>query len=309
MGAVNGDSKSALKSASLFFNISRKGIIFQKFTFYFFIGSVWLYRGRRALEALKLIPTIHSIKNNISTGQDLATIILPARNEANNIRGCVDSLLNQDYSNLQIIVVNDRSTDETENILKSMNIPLISTSAPGPQSFHKIAYLNTSTTPDGWTGKNFAIHSAISEAKGKWLLFTDADTRHETTSLSSSIDHAATHDISCLTLLPRCITKGFFEKLIQPCAMGLLGLWFPMEKVNQPRTKEYFGNGQYLLIEKKLYHEIGGHEKVKSEFLEDYALARNVKEETHEQTDSHTHGERDKNFLRYTRTLERDTQH
>ncbi len=251
--------------------------------FFILTAIVWLYRGRRALAAVHSIPKIipHPYAPSKGNQDPLVTVIVPAKNEEKNIASCITALLHQDYPNIQIIVANDNSTDQTEAILKSLATPEILLEKIGseaPNFTPRLTYFNCPATPPGWTGKNYAIHTAISKATGQWFLFTDADTRHDVHSISSALEHARSRDISFLTLLPRCLAESFFEHLIQPLAMGYLGLWFPMEKVNQPKSKKYFANGQYLLIERKLYEKIGGHDRVRSEFLEDFALMKRAKE-------------------------------
>lgn len=118
----------------------------------------------------------------------------------------------------------------------------------------------------------------MQHAKGEWLLFTDADTRHEPESVSAVVAHARSRGLRFLSLLPRCLTNGLIEDIIQPSAMVFLGLWFPIQKINDPHSSVYFANGQYLLMERKLYEEIEGHAKVKEEFLEDFALMKNAKQ-------------------------------
>ncbi len=226
------------------------------------IAGAWIYRCWRLLRTLLLAPVLSPFKDKEPAPEPpLVSIIIPAKNEEKNIRCCVEKLLAQDYPRFELIAVNDNSTDQTESILKALGT----------------VYVNAPPTPPGWTGKNFAIHSGLLKAKGSWLLFTDADTRHEKTSLSAAIHYARSERIQLLTLLPRCLMGSFMEYMIQPFAMAMLGLWFPIEKINSPDSPLFFANGQYLLIDRSLYEKMGGHESVRGEFLEDFALMKKAK--------------------------------
>ena len=216
----------------------------------------WSYRIARLRQSLAWMPLINP--GSRPARKDKVSVMIPMKNEENNARACVEALLKQDYPNFEIMVVNDRSTDKTGEILKALSL------CHPERSEGSIIYIENQTpTPEGWTGKNFAIHQGISKASGDWLLFTDADTRHEPVSLSAAIAHAQAKDLEFLTLLPRCLCETFLEKMMQPIAMAMLGLWFPIQKINDPDSKIYFGNGQYLLIKRKLYEKLGGHEGVK----------------------------------------------
>lgn len=223
--------------------------------------------GRRASLALRILSDVPSIKpmpagNN--TLRKKVTVMIPAKNEEKNIRNCVERFLAQDHPDLEIVVANDHSTDLTGDILQSFG--------------DQIKVVNVPPTPAGWTGKNYALHSALSAATGQWFLFTDADTRHEPSSVSASLKHADQYELKFLTLLPRCLATSLPEKIIQPTAMGFTGLWFPPDQVNDPHSPVYFGNGQYILIERKHYEKLGGHSAVRGEFLEDFALMKKSKD-------------------------------
>ncbi len=240
------------------------------FWFLIVTTAVWLYRIRVSLNALRQIPRVMPVA--LKDSGEWVTVVVPAKNEELNIKDCVEALRNQTYKNLQVLVVNNGSTDKTEAILRELDVPLAG------EKECRVVYLNSPETPAGWTGKNFAIHSAIPYARGSWLLFTDADTRHEPSSIASSLEHAKSHDLEFLSLLPRCITASFFEHMVQACAMGFLGLWFPIPRVNDPKSALYFANGQYLLMKRTLYEKTGGHIAVKDAFLEDFALMKKSKE-------------------------------
>lgn len=236
----------------------------------------WIYRSVRALSELKTAPTLSPAK--IPGKRDRVSILVPAKNEAKNIADCVHPLLAQLREGDELLVINNGSTDGTEAILKELGaaeIKAVSRLARVAPSFR---YLNTPPTPEGWTGKNYALHLGIDYAAGDWILFTDADTRHAPRSLDAALAFAEGHQLDLLTLLPRCITGSFWEELIQPCAMAYMGLWFPIRKTNDPHSKVHFANGQYLLVRKEHHQKIGGHDGVKEAFLEDFALMKKTKE-------------------------------
>jgi chlorobactene glucosyltransferase len=215
---------------------------------------VWIFRALHLLTTLR--KTARLTPSDSYNPEGFVSVLIPAKNEEKNIRTCIESLKAQDYKALEIIVINDNSSDQTEPILKSMG------------QF----YVSCPPCPEGWTGKTHAIHCGVSHAKGEWLLFTDADTRHQPHGLRTALTHAQKNNLQFLTLLPFCLTGSFLEKLIQPMAMAFLGLWFSMEKVNDPKSPLYFANGQFLMMHRSLYEKVGGHKAVAKEFLEDFGL-------------------------------------
>ena len=236
----------------------------------------WIYRSWRALSELKQAPLITPdpqaprLKN--------VSILIPAKNEEKNIAACLNSLLPQLRERDEIIVINNCSRDRTETILQELGAQEITLGDLPTDPMIKLKYLNTPETPGEWTGKNFALHLGIYYVSGDWLLFTDADTRLQPGSVNATISFAEKNRVDLLTLLPRCLTEGFWEHLLQPCAMAYTGLWFPVRKINDPASKVYFGNGQYILTRKDHYQRIGGHAAVKEAFLEDFALMKKTKE-------------------------------
>lgn len=254
----------------------------------------WLYRGFRSLSELAKAPVLRAQVSGTGPCSEsgsvpiflrgTVTILIPAKNEEKNIADCVRPLLTQLREGDEVIVINNCSTDRTEAILNELGAKKIQDQTPLPPPLQKgerggfLYYLNTPLTPDGWTGKNFALHLGMFYASGHWLLFTDADTRHQPGSLDASVGFAEKNSVDLLTLLPRCLAQGFWENVIQPPAMGYMGLWFPLQKINDPRSKTYFANGQYLLLRREHYQKIGGHSGVKEAFLEDFALMKKTKE-------------------------------
>jgi chlorobactene glucosyltransferase len=244
-----------------------------------FILAGWIYRSWRSLSELKFAPTLKLTGSPVRHGR--VSVLIPAKNEEKNIADCVKPFLAQLRGGDEVIVINNCSTDRTEAILKELGATEIQENTLS-ENFNGtsplLRYLNTPPTPKGWTGKNFALHLGVKHASGDWFLFTDADTRHEPGSVDASLSFAEEKKLDLLTLLPRCLAHGFWEATIQPCAMGYMGLWFPVRKINDPKSKVYFGNGQYLLVRTGHYRLIEGHDGVKESFLEDFALMKKTKE-------------------------------
>ena len=241
-----------------------------------FILAGWIYRSWRSLSELKQAPTLKLTES--ASRQGKVSILIPVKNEETNIANCVKPLLVQLREGDELLIINNCSEDRTEAVLKELGAVEIRSEDPPARSHAKFKYLNTPSTPVEWTGKNFALHLGIEHVTGDWLFFTDADTRHEPGSLNIALAFAEERKLDLLTLLPRCLAHGFWEEVIQPCMMGYMGLWFPVQKINDPKSKVYFGNGQYLLIRAEHYRRIGGHEDVKEAFLEDFALMKKTKE-------------------------------
>src|SRR5215471_9195381 len=190
------------------------------------------------------------------------SVIIPARNEEASLRACLESLVSQNGVEFEVIVVNDHSTDRTREIA---------------ESFPKVRVIEAGPLPAGWTGKNNAVATGAREARGQWLLFTDADTVHSTGSLARAIAEANQNKADMLSYSPEQITLGFWEVAVLPVVFAELARQYPPSKVSDPKSPEAAANGQYILIHRETYDAIGGHAAVASEILEDVALARRVK--------------------------------
>jgi len=192
------------------------------------------------------------------------TVIVPARNEQDCLTACLASLVAQSEEvfllgrDWELVVVDDHSTDRTVEI------------ACG---YAGVTVLEALKLEAGWTGKANAVWTAARRARGRWLLFTDADTIHEPGDLRRALHEAARHKARVMSYSPRQIVTGFAQRALMPLVYSELALAYPPSKVSDPKEFVAAANGQFLLVEREAYRRIGGHEAVAGEVLEDVALA------------------------------------
>jgi chlorobactene glucosyltransferase len=203
----------------------------------------------------------------------LVSIIVPARNEERNIRRCVTSLLDQNYKNYEVIVVDDGSTDDTPRILEN----IIQTHPQGS----RLWVLRLRELPRGWAGKPHAIHKGTQEAHGEWLLFTDADTWHAPNALQCALAWATEEGSDLFSLGTEQVLRGFWEKVLMPMAYLGISMMYPVKKVNDPLSPVAIANGQYILIRRAVYDLLGGYARpeLRNTLIDDRDLARLVKQQ------------------------------
>jgi glycosyltransferase involved in cell wall biosynthesis len=192
------------------------------------------------------------------------TVIVPARNEEDCLGACLESLVAQSEKvfelgkDWELIVVDDHSTDRTGEIARG---------------FAGVTVLEAGKLERGWTGKANAVWTAARRARGKWLLFTDADTIHEPGNLHRAMHEAAKHKAGMLSYSPRQIVSGVVQRSLMPLVFCELALSYPPLKVSDPKERIAAANGQFLLVEREAYRRLGGHPSVADKVLEDVELA------------------------------------
>jgi len=207
-----------------------------------------------------------------SKSSPLVSVIVPARNEERNIRRCVTSLLEQDYGNYEVIIVDDDSTDGTEHVLDEI-------AQIHPQQ-NRLYILRLRELPEGWTGKPHALHAGVQEARGDWLLFTDADTCHEPYALRSTVTQATANQLDLLSLVTRQELPGFWNKVLMPMAYLGISMQYPINKVNDPSSSIAIANGQFILLRRSVYERLGGYARpdLRETLIDDRDLAHVVKQ-------------------------------
>ena len=198
----------------------------------------------------------------------LVSIIVPARNEAVNISVCLASLLNSEYPDFEIIVVDDGSSDGTDDIVRIL----------AEHSDGRVHLVNGEPLPPGWLGKPWACWQGYRRARGDLLLFTDADTRHEERLLGHAVGALTRHSADMTSVMPRQLMVGLWERLILPHIFAMISLrYINMERVNRTRTPRHaIANGQFILIRREAYEAIGGHEGMRAEVVEDQRIAQRL---------------------------------
>ena len=194
------------------------------------------------------------------------SVCIPARNEALNIGACVQAVLNSDWPELEIIVVDDRSDDDTGEVARSV--------ANGDS---RLRVIDGVEPPSGWAGKPWACFRAAKESKGAWLIFVDADVRLDPKAIQAIVETAAQHNLSMLSLFGTWIVEGFWESVLVPAVGWLIRGAIDLDKVNDISQVEAFANGQCIAMRRDSYFGVEGHQSVKDQVLEDVRFAEVVK--------------------------------
>ncbi len=192
------------------------------------------------------------------------SVIVPARNEADVLRPCLESLLAQSEPGFavaedwELLLVDDGSTDATRSIALGLA---------------DVTVLDPEPLQPGWTGKANAVWTAARKSQGEWLLFTDADTIHTPGNLQRAMHEAQHAGVVMLSYSPRQVVTGLWQRALMPLIFSELALAYPPEKVSDPSSRVAAANGQFLMVQRDAYFQVGGHSAVSGSLLEDVDLA------------------------------------
>ncbi len=201
----------------------------------------------------------------------LVSILVPARNEASRIlEVAIRSIANQDYPNFEIIVVDDRSTDDTYAILES-----IASAVP------RVRAIRGTKLPAGWAGKPWALEQAKRASTGTWILATDADVIFEPAAVRAAMTVAFRRRLDAVTLLPDIGTGNFWTRIVMPVAAWMIAVVLPVDKTNDPSSPVALGCGGFFLIRRSVHDAIGGYLAIRDQVIDDVATARALKAAGH----------------------------
>jgi glycosyltransferase involved in cell wall biosynthesis len=200
------------------------------------------------------------------TDPPLVSAIIPAKDEEAVLAECLAAVSAQTYPRLEILVIDDRSTDRTDEIAREF-----------AARDARLRVLTNNQLPAGWTGKTYVLQRAAGQSRGDWLWFLDADTVHAPEFLGVMMEYARSNRAALVSLLPELTCETFWEQLVQPLGGIVLMQSFPLHKVNDDRSRLAFANGQSILVDRQAYLAAGGHEAVRNRFVEDIGMAQKVK--------------------------------
>ena len=192
------------------------------------------------------------------------SVVIPALNEQNAVESSLKSVLAQDYPGLEVIVLNDRSTDCTGEILDRMQ-----------GIYPQLRVIHIDTLPAGWLGKNHALYLGAQKARGEWLLFTDADVEFEPGALAAAVNYAVQHGLEHLTAIPQMTAKGTLLKSFVAAFMLLFS--YKVLRFSGRLTDEHIGLGAFNLLRRGAYEAVGGHVPIALRPDDDLMLGKLVK--------------------------------
>ena len=254
--------------------------------FYWIAGTIlalaWL---SRIVDAAIGMPSVADISTPewdrdpiTPAGNPRVSIIVPARNEEEDIEQCLTSLLELDYDNYQVIAVDDRSTDRTGEIMDRVSQKLHVPAKNARREGHSILQvIHHRELPSSWLGKTHAMWTAANLADGDWLLFTDGDVRFKPDSLRRALAYAEAQSADHVVLFPQMIMKSAGESMMIAFFQTMFVFGHRPWKVADPKSRDHMGVGAFNLIRRSAYEAVGTYKALRMEVLDDMKLGKVVK--------------------------------
>lgn len=195
------------------------------------------------------------------------SVVVPARNEERQVRACLDALVQQTYPDMEIILVDDRSTDATGQIADEL----------AAASNGRITVLHLTECPPDWLGKCNALSMGAAQATGKFILFTDGDVLMEPTTVARAVAYLAAQEADMLVVLPDAITESFGERCLMMAFGNSFASVFSPSAAQDKRSRGFIGVGAFNMVRTSLYRRVGGHRFLKLQVLDDVGLGKLIK--------------------------------
>ena len=235
---------------------------------YFIVGFLVL---RVIISSYNLI-TRYWLKESLPNEKPLISILIPARNEENNIDSLMRSLLDQDYQNIEILVFDDQSEDNTANIVQEFE----------KSSAGKVKLLSSEGLPRGWLGKNHACHKLAEAAAGDYLLFIDADVIIKKGMIRDALGHVSKYHLALFSIFPQQIMKTFGERISVPIMNWVLVSLLPLSLIRSSKNPAFSAaNGQFMMFKTRVYRKELLHERFRNHKVEDIAIMKYMKKRSY----------------------------
>ncbi len=231
-----------------------------------FIAGAWVFQAGRIFLGMSRLPRLEDFAPLPAEQCASVSILVAARDEAQKFPQALESLGAVDYPRLEVVAVDDRSTDATGAILDELAVRL-----------PRIRPIHIRELPAGWLGKPHALQQAYEASGGDWLVFTDADVRFAPELLRRAMNLALAKNLDHLSLMPRTDMHTVGEKIA--CTSWMLGFASFVQpwKASDPRSRQYIGVGAFQLIRREVYEAIGTHRRLAMEVVDDMKLGKLVK--------------------------------
>lgn len=246
------------------------------------LGLAWCVRAIEAVFGMRRIADITAPEWDAVPGPaPLVSVVVPARNEQAEIERCLRSLIGQDYPNLEIIAVDDRSEDETGAIMDRLAVEtrfIASPDARSGLSTQRLRVIHVRELPELWLGKTHAMWLAAAQARGEWLLFTDGDIVFDPQTVRRSVVYAQRSGAKHFVLYPSIELHTVGERMMIAFFAAMFVVSNRPWKIADKGTREHIGIGAFNMITKQAYESLGTYEAMRLNVIDDLSLGKRVKE-------------------------------
>ncbi len=202
------------------------------------------------------------------------SVIVPACNEEQGITHCLNSLLNQTYPHLEIVAINDRSTDGTGTLMDKLDAT--------HENLHVI-HVTELPTDELWLGKNHALHMGSQQSTGEWIIFTDGDIIFKPQTIELALSYCQEKELDHLAMTPDLVCPSFLFECFFNFFTIVFSANFRQWEASNPNSKRYVGVGAFNMVKRHVYNATGGHERLKNSVIDDMELGRIIKEQGNKQ--------------------------
>ena len=227
----------------------------------------WLLQFIAAIRTIRRVSVMEDMSDKSLSEWPMVSVIMPARNEEKTMREALDLRLTDDYPNIEYIIIDDRSTDQTGEIIDAY---------AGKDL--RVRPLHVRELPEGWLGKLYAMDQGAREARGDWLLFSDVDVHVAPGTVKRAVAHAERKNIDHLAILPELYSVSFFVDILNTIFLRIISLGVKLWEVEDPNSKAAAGVGSFNLVRRSAFDRSGAFEAIRLDHGDDVALGQLLKE-------------------------------